>query len=120
VTGLKTMEVKATARFVKGSPQKARLVIDLIRGKKVGEALSILKFSRRRSARAIQKVLRSAIANAEQRGPEVAVDDLFVKEAYVDLGPTKMRYRMRPAPMGRAYRQRRRQSHITIRVSNEE
>lgn len=113
------MEAKATARFVKGSPQKARLVVDLIRGKDVEEALGILKFSRRRSARAIQKVLRSAVANAEQAGPDVEVEELFVKEAFIDLGPTKMRFRMRPAPMGRAFRQRRRQSHITIRVSDE-
>lgn len=114
------MEAKATAKYIKGSPQKARLVIDLIRGKNVEEALGILQFSRRRAARTILKVLRSAIANAEQASSSVSVDDLVVKEAFVDLGPTKSRFRLRPAPQGRAYRQRRRQSHITIRVSDEQ
>jgi len=112
------MEAKATAKYIKGSPQKARLVIDLIRGKEVEEALSILRFSRKRAAKSIQKVLRSAIANAEE-AEAVSVEDLFVKKAYVDLGPTKSRFRLRPAPMGRAFRQRRRQSHITIHVSDE-
>ncbi|MBI4444352.1 MAG: 50S ribosomal protein L22 [Acidobacteria bacterium] len=112
------MEARAIAKYVKGSPQKGRLVIDLIRGKKVEEALSILRLSRKRSARPIEKVLRSAIANAEQKSPTINVEDLFVKEAYIDLGPTKWRRRIRPAPMGRAYRQMRRQSHITIHVSD--
>lgn len=114
------MEARATAKYVKGSPQKARLVIDQIRGKRVEEALSILRFSRKRAARPIEKVLRSAIANAEQQAPAVNVEDLFVKEAFVNLGPTKFRFRVRPAPMGRAYRERRRQSHITIRISDGE
>ncbi|UCF38098.1 MAG: 50S ribosomal protein L22 [Acidobacteriota bacterium] len=113
------MEAKATAKYIKGSPQKARLVIDLIRGRSVEDALSILKFSKRRAARSIQKVLRSAIANAEQSSPSVEVEDLYVKEVCVDLGPTKSRFRLRPAPMGRAFRQRRRQSHITVRISDE-
>ncbi|MFZ0428748.1 MAG: 50S ribosomal protein L22 [Acidobacteriota bacterium] len=112
------MEAKATAKYVKGSPQKARLVIDLIRGKQVEEALSMLRFSPRRSARLISKVLRSAIANAEQADPAASMDDFIVKEAFVDIGPTKSRFRMQPAPMGRAYRQRRRQSHITVRISD--
>ncbi|MEJ2078601.1 MAG: 50S ribosomal protein L22 [Acidobacteriota bacterium] len=112
------MEAKATAKYVKGSPQKARLVIDLIRGKQVEEALSVLRFSPRRSARLISKVLQSAIANAEQADPMVSMEDFIVKEAYVDVGPTKSRFRLRPAPMGRAYRQRRRQSHITVRISD--
>lgn len=113
------MEAKATGKYIKGSPQKARLVIDMIRGKNVEDALGILQVSPRRSARVIQKVLRSAIANAEQEDSGVAVDELYVKEAYVDLGPTKMRFRLQPAPQGRAFRQRRRQSHITIRISDE-
>lgn len=112
------MEAKATAKYVKGSSQKARLVIDLIRGKNVEKALSILQYSRKRAAKPIEKVLRSAIANAEEKSPNVDVEELFVKEAFVDLGPTKFRWRVRPAPMGRAFRERRRQSHITIRVSN--
>ncbi|HUG42964.1 MAG TPA: 50S ribosomal protein L22 [Acidobacteriota bacterium] len=113
------MEAKATGKYVKGSPQKARLVIDLIRGKGVEDALSILRTSRKRAARPIEKVLRSAIANAEQKSAAVGLEDLVVREAVVDLGPTKHRFRMMPAPMGRAFRQRRRQSHITIRVSDE-
>jgi large subunit ribosomal protein L22 len=113
------MEAKATAKYLKGSPQKARLVVDLIRGKTVEEALAILRFSRKRSAKLIQKVLRSAIANAEQVEPTADVEEMFVTEAYVDLGPTKSRFRLRPAPMGRAFRQRRRQSHVTIRISDE-
>jgi large subunit ribosomal protein L22 len=112
------MEAKATAKYIKGSPQKARLVIDLIRGKHVEEALSILRFSRKRSAKLISKVLRSAIANAEQSEPTASMDEFVVKEAFVDLGPTKSRFRLRPAPMGRAYRHRRRQSHITIRITD--
>lgn len=112
------MEAKATAKYVKGSPQKARLVIDLIRGRQVEEALSVLRFSPRRSARLISKVLQSAVANAEQADPMASMEDFIVKEAFVDIGPTKSRFRMRPAPMGRAYRQRRRQSHITVRISD--
>ena len=112
------MEAKGTAKYIKGSPQKARLVIDLIRGKNVEEALSILRFSRKRSAKLISKVLRSAIANAEQSEPTASMDEFVVKEAFVDLGPTKSRFRLRPAPMGRAYRHRRRQSHITIRITD--
>jgi large subunit ribosomal protein L22 len=112
------MEAKATGKYIKGSPRKARLVIDLIRGRKVEEALSILQFSRKRAARPIEKVLRSAIVNAEQKLATISLEDLFVKEAYVDLGPTKWRRRIRPAPMGRAYQQKRYQSHITIRVSD--
>jgi large subunit ribosomal protein L22 len=111
------MEAKATGKYIKGSPQKARLVIDLIRGKGVEEALSILQTSRKRAARPIEKVLRSAIANAEQKSTTVGMEDLVVREAVVDLGPTKNRFRMMPAPMGRAFRQRRRQSHITIQLS---
>lgn len=112
------MEVKATGKYIKGSPQKARLVIDLIRGKKVEQALNILEFSRKRAARPIEKVLRSAMANAEERSPKTDVEELFVKEAFVNMGPTKLRFRVRPAPMGRAFRERRHQSHITIRVSD--
>ena len=113
------MEAKATAKYIKGSPQKARLVIDQIRGKNVEEALSLLEFSRKRASRQIAKVLRTAIANAEQESAAVDIEELYVKKAYVDLGPTKHRFRLMPAPQGRAHRQRRRQSHITIEVSDE-
>ncbi|MDA2937018.1 50S ribosomal protein L22 [Acidobacteria bacterium AH-259-A15] len=114
------MEAQATAKYIKGSSQKARLVIDLIRGKKVEQALSILEYSRKRAARPIEKVLRSAIANAEQKSPTVSLEELVVKEAFVNSGPTKWRWRIRAAPMGRAHRERRRQSHITIRISDEQ
>ncbi len=112
------MEAKATGKYIKGSPQKARLVVDQIRGKKVEEALSILEVSRKRSAGPIEKVLRSAIANAEEKSSSLIVEDLVVAQAYVDSGPTKFRSRLRPAPMGRAFREMRRLSHITIHVSD--
>ena len=114
------MEAHATAKYVKGSAQKARLVIDLIRGKKVEEALGILQFSHKGSARTIEKVLRSAIANAEEKSPRVSLEDLFVKEAFVNMGSTKWKWRIRPAPMGRTFRERRHQKHITIRVADGE
>ena len=112
------VEAFAIAKYVKGSPQKARLVIDLIRGKNVEAALGLLRFSRKRAALPIEKALRSAIANAERKEPTVDLEELVVKEAYADLGPTKHRFRTRPAPMGRAFRERRRQTHITVRVSD--
>jgi large subunit ribosomal protein L22 len=112
------MEAKAIGKYLKGSPQKARLVVDLVRGKKVEEALSILQFSPKRAAKLIEKVVRSAVANAEHESATVNVEELVVKELRVDSGPTKWRRRVRPAPMGRAYRQVRRQSHITVRLSD--
>ena len=114
------MKARAVAKYIKGSPQKARLVIDLIRGRNVNDALAILAGSRKRAAKPIETTLRSAIANAEQKAEliniSVDVDELVVSTATVDLGPTKYRRRIRPAPMGRAYRERRWQSHITIEV----
>jgi len=112
------MEAIAKSKYIKGSPQKARLVIDLIRGKKVEEALSILRFSHKKFSRSIEKVLRSAISNAEQKSATLEVEKLYVKEAHVDSGPTKNRKRLRPVPMGRAHYQMRRLSHITVRVSD--
>lgn len=114
------MEARAQGKYVKGSPQKARLVVDLIRGKRVDEALAILRTTRKRAAAPITKVLKSAVANAEQKSPTANVDDLVISRAYVDLGPTKLRRRMRPAPMGRAYRERRWSSHIVIHVSDQQ
>jgi large subunit ribosomal protein L22 len=108
------MEYRAVGKYLKGSPQKARLVVDLIRGKKAGEALSILQFTRKRAALAVAKVLRSAIANAEQKSAHVDVDSLVVAKVQVDQGPTKHRRRLRPAPMGRTYREIRRSKHITV------
>ncbi len=117
------MEAYAIAKNVKGSAQKSKLVIDLIRGLKVNEALAILRFTQKRSAHPIERLLRSAINNAEQRAQAgniaVDVDELWVKECFVGKGVTKNRRRVRPAPMGRAYRERRHYSHITITVSSE-
>jgi large subunit ribosomal protein L22 len=118
------MEAHAIAKNVKGSSQKAKLVVDLIRGKLVNEALAILEYTPKRAAHPVQKLLRSAIANAQQKAAAenilVDVDEWWVKECFVGKGVTKNRRRMRPAPMGRAYRERRHYSHITIRVSSEQ
>jgi large subunit ribosomal protein L22 len=108
------MEARATAKFIRVSPQKARLVVDLIRGKNAGEAINILRFTKKRVSGQIEKVLRSAIANAEQKSETVDVDRLVVSRAYVNEGPRLKR--VRPAPMGRAYRYQRRMSHITVVV----
>ncbi|MBN9663076.1 MAG: 50S ribosomal protein L22 [Acidobacteria bacterium] len=108
------MEARAEARFIRVSAQKARLVIDLIRGRKAGDAITILRTTNKRIAPAVEKVLRSAIANAENRNTDLDVDTLFVTEAYVNEGPRQKR--VRPAPMGRAYRYQRRTSHIVVKV----
>lgn len=112
------MEAQATAKYIRVSPQKARLVVDLIRGKNVGEAVNVLTFTKKRVTREVQKVLHSAIANAEQKSEKVDVDRLVVKEVYVNEGPRMKR--IRPAPMGRAYRYQRRISHITVVVEDQE
>lgn len=104
---------KAIARFVRVSPQKARLVVDLIRGKKAEEALHMLRFTRKRIATNVEKLLQSAIANATDRG-ELDVDALYVTRAFVNEGPRQKR--IRPAPMGRAFRYQRRSSHIEVHV----
>jgi len=109
------MEARAEARYIRVSPQKARLVVDLIRGRNAGEALNILRGTNKRIAPAVEKVLRSAIANAQNLGTEVDVDKLVVAEAYVNEGPRSRR--VRPAPMGRAYRYQRRTSHIAVTVA---
>lgn len=117
------MEAIAKTKYLKGSPRKARLVIDMIRGRNVSQALAILKFTDKRAADPIAKCLRSAMANAtskaEQQNIAVDPEDLFVKSCFVDMGPTKGRKRMRPAPQGRAYRETRHYCHITIEVSSE-
>lgn len=118
------MEAIAKTRHLKGSPRKARLVIDLIRGRNVSQALAILKFTDKRAADPIAKTLRSAIANAtylaEQQNIAIDPDDLWVKTCFVDMGAHKNRRRMRPAPQGRAYREQRHYCHITILVSSDE
>jgi large subunit ribosomal protein L22 len=108
------MESKAEARFVRVSAQKARLVVDLIRGRKAGDAITILRTTNKRVSPSVEKVLRSAIANVENLNTDVDVDSLFVTEAYVNEGPRQKR--IRPAPMGRAYRYQRRTSHIVVKV----
>ena len=117
------MEAVAKTKYLKGSPRKARLVIDLIRGVKVARALSLLKFTDKRAADPIAQCLNSAIANAtfkaEQQNIAIDPDDLWVKTCFVDMGPHKHRSRMRPAPQGRAYREQRHYCHITIHVTSE-
>jgi large subunit ribosomal protein L22 len=108
------MESTARLRYVTGSAQKVRLVADLIRGRKVQEAVNVLSVTNKAAARHVQKCLKSAIANAENREDHVDVDRLYVKEVFVDGGP--MLKRVRPAPMGRAFRVLRRMSHITIKL----
>ena len=112
------MQAKAEARYIRMSPQKIRLVVDLIRGQKAGDAINILRTTNKRIAPSVEKVLRSAIANAENRSNDVDVDKLFVTEAYVNEGPRMKR--VRPAPMGRAYRYQRRLSHIVVKVGDKE
>jgi len=105
---------KAEARYVHISAQKARLVVDMIRGQQAGDAINILGATNKRIAPIVEKVLRSAIANAENKSRDVDVDRLFVAEAYVNEGPRQKR--IRPAPMGRAYRYQRRTAHIVVKL----
>lgn len=112
------MQARAEARYVRSSAQKARLVVDLIRGQKAGEAITTLRMTNKRIAPVVEKVLRSAIANAENRFNDVDVDRLYVTEAYVNEGPRMKR--IRPAPMGRAYRYQRRIAHIVVTVGDKE
>jgi large subunit ribosomal protein L22 len=111
------MEATATLKYLKASPQKVRLVADLIRGKKVDEALSILRFTKKTSAKDLEKLLRSAVANAENSEAGVDTDDLVVSKIYVNEGPREKR--IQPAPMGRAYRIQKRKAHVTVYVSDE-
>ena len=111
------MEATATLRYLKASPQKVRLVADLVRGKKVEEAIQILRFTKKTSAKDLEKLLRSAVANAENKEANVDVDDLVVSKIYVNEGPREKR--VQPAPMGRAYRIQKRKAHITVHVSDE-
>jgi large subunit ribosomal protein L22 len=107
---------QATAKYVRTSAQKAGLVLDLIRGGDVNQALARLQFSRKKVARDIEKVLRSAIANAQQKpGFGGDVERLYVSACYADQGPSQKR--VRPAPMGRAYRVVKRTTHLTVAVA---
>ena len=110
------MEFRAEARYMRVSPQKARLVLDMIKGRRVEDAMNVLSFTNKRIAPVVSKLLRSAIENAtylsNEKGLDVDVDRLFVKQAIANEGPRMKR--IRPAPMGRAYRYQRRISHLEL------
>ena len=112
------IEAQALSRHVRMSPQKARLVVDLIRGQRAEDALHILRYTKKRAARDVEKVLRSAIANAERKaedaGASLDVDELYVSRCFVNEGSRWKR--LRPAPMGRAYRYVHRTAHIVVAV----
>jgi large subunit ribosomal protein L22 len=116
------MEARAIARFVRMSPRKVRLVVDQIRGKSVNDAYAILQFSKKAAAEPVSKTLRSAVANAQYRaqdaGDVVDVDELVVRECFVNEGPTLRRFRA--AAMGRAAPIRKRTSHITVVVDSKD
>jgi large subunit ribosomal protein L22 len=113
------MEFRAQARFMRVSPQKARLVLDLIRGRRVEEALNTLAFTKKRVAPTVETLLRSAVENANylsgEKGVDVDLDNLYVKQAVANDGPRMKR--IRPAPMGRAYRYVRRIAHLEITLA---
>lgn len=115
------MEARAVHKYISTSPRKMRLVIDLIRGKSVSEAMEILHFNTQHASNYAEKVLRSAVANLfvkaekEDDSTRYETDDLFVKEVFVNEGPSMKR--VLPAPMGRAYRIRKRSNHLTIVVA---
>ena len=114
-----SIEAHAIARHVRMSPQKARLVVDLIRGQKAQDALHVLKYTPKRAAKHVEKVLRSAIANAERKaedsGAPLDVDRLFVSQCFVNEGARWKR--LRPAPMGRAFRYQKRTAHLWVGVA---
>lgn len=114
------MQARALKKYIRSSPRKMRLVIDLIRGKSFDQALNILRFSNKMAAKDAEMVLRSALANLELKHDEKEIDfnpeDVVVIEAFVNQGPTMKR--IQPAPMGRAYRVRKRSNHLTIIVES--
>lgn len=116
------MQARAKARYVRQSPRKIRLVIDLIRGKDVNEAYAILRFAQKKAAEVVEKTLRSAVANAlvaaDEQGERLDADELYVKTACVDEGPTLKRWRARA--MGRASPIHKRTSHVTVVVDRKE
>ena len=115
----KTREFRAEARFQRTSPQKAKLVLDLIKGLRVEQAINTVHFNNKRIAPVVEKVLRSAIQNAnylsQEQGLDIDVDNLYVKSAVANEGPRMKR--IRPAPMGRAFRYQRRLAHIIVTVA---
>jgi len=116
------MKAKAQKKYIRSSPLKMRLIVDLIRGKKAMEALTILRFNKKLASRDAEMVLRSALANLNQKakdeGINVSDENIVISQAYVDCGPTMKR--ILPAPMGRAYRIRKRSNHLTIVVEAKE
>jgi len=117
------LETYATTKYLRTSAQKAKLVLDLIRGKKAAEALAILRFTKKSVAREVEKTLRSAIANAvhvadKNQKRRLDEDDLVVSACYANQGPSQKR--VRPAPMGRAYQTLKRTAHITVHVAERE
>src|SRR5580698_5679844 len=118
-TAEKIREFRAEAKFQRTSPQKAKLVLDLIKGLRVEQAINTIHFSTKRMAPVIEKVLQSAIANAsylsDEQGLDVDVDNLYVRTAIANEGPRMKR--IRPAPMGRAFRYQRRMTHIIVTVA---
>ena len=111
------MEAKATNKYISSSPRKMRLVVDLVRGESVDKALEILHFHPKHASRDAERVLRSAISNLFNKDEETHYElaDLYIKEAFVNQGPTLKR--ISPAPMGRAYRVRKRSNHLTFVVA---
>jgi large subunit ribosomal protein L22 len=108
------MVSKAIARFTRISPRKARVVVDLVRGRQAGEALQLLEFTRKSAAPLLKKLIESAVANARTTSPNVDLDSLFVETAFVDKAPNKHMRRWRPRAMGRATRVQKGLSHITV------
>src|SRR5580692_1177947 len=111
---VRVMVSKAIARFARLSPRKARMVVNLIRGRAAGEALQLLEFTMKSGAPVLKKVIESAVANARTQSPGVDVDALFIETAFVDKAPNKHMRRWRPRAMGRATRVQKGMSHITI------
>lgn len=111
------MEAQAIHRYIPTSPRKMRLVIDMIRGKAVDDALSILHFDPHHASKVAEKVLRSAISNIQNKDEagKIDTDTLYVKEVFVNEGPSQKR--ILPAPMGRAFRMRKRSNHVTVVVA---
>lgn len=107
------MQSKAVARTVRIAPRKVRLILDLVRGKEVGEAISILKLTNKRSSPVVEKLVKSAVANAEHNY-DMDIDNLYISEIYADEGPTLKRFR--PRAQGRATKINKRTSHITVVV----
>lgn len=111
------MEARAKLSYLKASPQKVRLIADLVRGKKVEEAIQILRFTKKLYARDLEKLLRSAVANAEQTESGADIDELVVSRIVVNEGPREKR--VQPAAMGRAFRIIKRKAHVIVHLSDE-